>query len=75
MNSAITIIDVRTPGEFAGGHVADSINIPVQEIQERMEEIRSLSNRIILCCASGARSEMAARFLNSQGIACENGGG
>jgi len=36
----ITIIDVRTPQEFAAGHVEGSINIPLQELPQRIEEIR-----------------------------------
>ena len=69
-----TIVDVRTPQEFMGGNVAGSINIPLQEIQQRLDEIKSLDQPIILCCASGNRSGQATAFLKSQGIACENGG-
>lgn len=69
-----TIIDVRTPGEFLGGSVAGSINIPLQEIQQRLEEIKSLQQPIILCCASGTRSGQATIFLQNLGIECENGG-
>ena len=69
------IVDVRTPAEFLGGHVNGSINIPLQEIQVRLEEIKSLPQPIILCCASGIRSEQATQFLSHQGIDCSNGGG
>lgn len=68
------IVDVRTPGEFMGGHVADSINIPLSELPTRIEELRSLESDIILCCASGNRSGQAAAFLSQHGIACQNGG-
>jgi rhodanese-related sulfurtransferase len=37
-----TIVDVRTPVEFMGGNVAGSINIPLQEIQQRIEELKNL---------------------------------
>lgn len=70
----MTIIDVRTPGEFMGGHVAGSINIPLQEIQNRAIEIKALSQPIVLCCASGMRSGQATVYLKSLGIDCENGG-
>ncbi|MDQ3141441.1 MAG: rhodanese-like domain-containing protein [Bacteroidota bacterium] len=70
----ITVIDVRTYGEFMGGHVAGSINIPLQEIQQRLEEIKTLRQPIILCCASGNRSGQAAAFLKNCDIECENGG-
>ena len=70
-----SIIDVRTPEEFRGGHVAGSINIPLQEVQHRLEEIKLMTKPIILCCASGARSGSATAFLKRVGIDCENGGG
>lgn len=69
-----TIIDVRTPVEFMGGNVTGSINIPLQEIGQRIDEIKQLPQPIILCCASGGRSSMATSFLQGQGINCENAG-
>jgi rhodanese-related sulfurtransferase len=68
------IIDVRTPEEFMGGHVAGSINIPLNEIPNRLEEFKSISDKIILCCASGNRSGQAAYFLGDHEIDCINGG-
>ncbi len=68
-----TIIDVRTPSEFQGGHVANSKNIPLQELQNHIEELRGINN-IVLCCASGARSSYATSLLRQNGINCENGG-
>jgi rhodanese-related sulfurtransferase len=73
MNNA-TIVDVRTHGEFMGGHVAGSINIPLQEIPNRVEEFKNMSQPIILCCASGNRSGQATSFLKSHGVECSNGG-
>ncbi|MBP6731447.1 MAG: rhodanese-like domain-containing protein [Chitinophagales bacterium] len=74
MSNQQTIVDVRTPGEFMGGHVAGSINIPLQEIQARLEELKALPQPIVLCCASGNRSGQATSFLKSHGINCTNGG-
>lgn len=74
MNNKQTIVDVRTPGEFMGGHVEGSINIPLQEIQQRIEEIKALPKPIILCCASGNRSGQATSYLKSLGVDCINGG-
>ncbi|MFN5182686.1 MAG: rhodanese-like domain-containing protein [Bacteroidota bacterium] len=68
-----TIVDVRTPAEFMGGHVPGSINIPLQEITARLEEIKKMEN-LVLCCASGGRSGHATDFLKQHGIACENAG-
>ena len=74
MKKSKTIIDVRTPAEFKGGHVAGSINIPLNEIQQRANELREMPQPIVLCCASGGRSGQAAAYLQSIGVSCENGG-
>ncbi|MCL6462429.1 Rhodanese-like domain-containing protein [Flavobacterium micromati] len=71
---ACTIVDVRSHEEFMGGHVADSINIPLGEIQQRMQEIENLKQPLILCCASGNRSGQAQQYLSQKGIHCHNGG-
>ncbi len=69
------IIDVRTPGEFAAGHVAGSINIPLNEVPTRVNEFRSEAP-VILCCQSGNRSGQATNFLQSNGLEnIYNGGG
>jgi rhodanese-related sulfurtransferase len=75
MKSHKTIVDVRQPEEFIGGHVAGSINIPLPEIGIRLDEIRQMPQPLVLCCASGARSNRATEYLRGQGIRCENGGG
>ena len=69
-----TVVDVRTPAEFMGGNVNHSINVPLQEIQQRLNELKQLKTPLILCCASGGRSAVATQFLSSQGIECINGG-
>ena len=69
-----SIIDVRTRGEFSGGHVAGSINIPLNEIPQRIEELKEMQTPIIFCCASGMRSGQATDFAQRQGIDCYNGG-
>jgi rhodanese-related sulfurtransferase len=69
-----TVVDVRTPAEFMGGNVNHSINVPLQEIQQRLNELKQLKTPLILCCASGGRSAVATQFLSSQGIECVNGG-
>ncbi len=69
-----TVVDVRTPQEFMGGNVMGSVNIPVQELQERLEELKNLKQPLVLCCASGGRSGVAHGFLAQQGIECLNGG-
>ena len=70
----VTVVDVRSPEEFMGGHVSNSINIPLQEIPDRLEELQQLQQPLILCCASGNRSGIATQFLTQQRISCLNGG-
>lgn len=69
------IIDVRTTGEFAAGHIKGSKNIPLDKIQSKLQEIKKLNKPIIACCRSGARSGQATSFLKQNGIECINGGG
>jgi rhodanese-related sulfurtransferase len=69
-----TIIDVRSYGEFMGGNVVDSVNIALNEIPDRIAEIKKLKMPLILCCASGNRSGQAQHFLSQHGIECYNGG-
>jgi rhodanese-related sulfurtransferase len=69
-----TVVDVRTHAEYMGGHVVNSINIPLNEIPNRWEEFRAMKQPLLLCCASGNRSGQATAFLKAKGINCENGG-
>lgn len=68
------IIDVRTMAEFNAGHAPGSINIPLSEISMKVDEIKNMNDKIVLCCASGNRSAQATNFLKAHGIDCENGG-
>lgn len=70
-----TVVDVRTKAEFAGGNVAGSINIPLQECVEREAEIMALNQPVLFCCASGGRSGQATAYFQQKGLQCENGGG
>ncbi|MFT7344529.1 MAG: phage shock protein E [Lentimonas sp.] len=71
----MTVVDVRTPGEFLEGNVPNSINIPLIEVPKSVDQFKEMKQPIILCCASGIRSGQAMNFLKSQGIECENAGG
>lgn len=68
------IIDVRTQGEFKGGHVKGSINIPLDQISNKIEKIKKMNTPIITCCASGMRSGSAKNILKNNGIDVYNGG-
>jgi rhodanese-related sulfurtransferase len=50
------------------------VNIPLQEIVDRAEELNALKQPIIFCCASGNRSGQATAYFKAQGLNCENGG-
>lgn len=69
-----TIVDVRSHEEFMGGHVVGSINIPLQTIPERIEELKNLTMPLVLCCASGNRSGQAQHFISQYDLDCYNGG-
>ena len=74
-DSQTTIVDVRTEGEFSEGNVNGSINIPLHEVADRMEELKNMQP-LVLCCLSGGRSGQATAFLQAKG--CDqvyNGGG
>lgn len=65
------LIDVRTPEEFAAGHVAGAINIPVNEVPARLPEVARLTEGkgkdLVLYCRSGRRSAIAAKVLRAEG--------
>lgn len=70
------IVDVRSRGEFVFGAYPGAVNIPLDEIQSRVDELGKKDRKIILYCASGARSAYAAQILQSYGFTnLENGGG
>ena len=68
------IVDVRSPQEYQGGHVAGSINIPVGEISSQISRLQKANKPIITCCASGMRSASAATILKNAGLEAVNGG-
>ncbi|MEU1708685.1 rhodanese-like domain-containing protein [Streptomyces sp. NPDC005706] len=66
----LTVIDVRTPGEYAGGHIPGAFNIPLDQLGRALPEIRGAAERgeVLVVCASGARSENACRTLAESGV-------
>jgi phage shock protein E len=61
------LLDVRTPDEFASGHVSRATNIPVQQLQARLNELGPRSRPVVVYCRSGGRSAQAARLLSTVG--------
>jgi rhodanese-related sulfurtransferase len=68
------IVDVRTPQEYNEGHIANSLNIPVQQIEARISTIKKKGKPVITCCKSGGRAGRAKTILRKNGIKCVNGG-
>lgn len=62
------IVDVRTPQEFLNGSANGSINIPLNELNEKSNQLDK-NKTILVCCASGARSGMAKSILTQKGFA------
>ncbi len=63
------IVDVRTPDDFAKGHVRGAINIPLQDLATRIGELaKSKTKNIIVVCQAGVQSSKAAAQLNQAGF-------
>ena len=76
MEEGAMIIDVRSPGEYAGGHIEGSVNIPLDRLENNLEKLKDKQQHIITCCASGMRSGSAKSLLKSKGYEnVYNGGG
>ncbi|OIO73643.1 MAG: rhodanese [Zetaproteobacteria bacterium CG1_02_53_45] len=65
-NKPHTVVDVRQQGEWESGHATKAVHIPLGEIKQRMGEIAK-DRPVIVVCASGARSSMAATALANAG--------
>ncbi|WP_326586573.1 rhodanese-like domain-containing protein [Streptomyces sp. NBC_01294] len=66
----LTVLDVRTPGEYAAGHLPGALNIPLDQISRALPAIRHAADRgdILVVCTSGARSDSACQTLAEHGI-------
>lgn len=63
------LLDVRTPSEFAEGHIEGATNIPVQELDAKLSTLESKKGQdIVVYCRSGARSAQAKRKLEAAGF-------
>ena len=76
VNQGAIILDVRSKGEYAGGHIKGSMNISVDQLQNNLGKLKDKNQPIITCCASGMRSASAKSILKSNGFSqVYNGGG
>jgi rhodanese-related sulfurtransferase len=63
------VLDVRNEDEFAGGHIADARNIPVDKLQERLNELRKYQQKpLVVNCLSGMRTVKACNVLKKSGF-------
>lgn len=64
----VILLDVRTQGEYARGHLQNSINLPTDELEEKISGVIPDKNQLIyVYCLSGARSDMAVDYLSQIG--------
>ncbi|MCS6915911.1 MAG: rhodanese-like domain-containing protein [Myxococcales bacterium] len=68
VSAGALLVDVRTPEEWASGHLKGAINIPLQELEQRLAELGSRDRSIVLYCHSGNRSSQARRLLERAGF-------
>ena len=70
------ILDVRSKGEYSGGHINGSMNISVDTLSSNLGKLKDKNKTIITCCASGMRSASAKNILKLNGYTnVYNGGG
>ena len=68
-DQALVVLDVRTPAEFAEGHVPGAINIPNGELAARVAELADAKGRdIVVYCRSGIRAAQALDVLDKAGF-------
>ncbi|MEU9338816.1 rhodanese-like domain-containing protein [Streptomyces sp. NPDC048290] len=65
----LTVVDVRTPGEYASGHLPGALNIPLDQLERALPVLRRVHGELLVVCASGARSANACARLAEAGIA------
>jgi phage shock protein E len=63
-----TLLDVRSPMEFMSEQILQSVNIPVDQLELRLDEVKQLSKPLIVFCRSGARSALACSILMRDGM-------
>ncbi len=72
----VLLLDVRTPGEFAGGHIPGAVNVPLAELQRAAKLIGRKDRPVVVYCLSGGRSGRAEAKLRAEGFTrLRNGGG
>ena len=73
-NGRLVLVDVRTPQEYAGGHISGAVNIPVDELRSRLGELPH-DREVAVYCQMGQRGYLAVRILAQAGFKVVNLGG
>lgn len=68
IKNGAAVVDVRSRGEFAGGHAKGAVNIPLDQLNSNLGRFKSKDQVIITCCASGMRSSSAKQILTQAGF-------
>jgi rhodanese-related sulfurtransferase len=68
MQAGARVVDVRTRGEYASGHLPGAVNIPLHELSSRLAELGAKDRAIVVYCASGQRSSRAKGLLRGAGF-------
>ncbi|MFD7455798.1 MULTISPECIES: rhodanese-like domain-containing protein [unclassified Streptomyces] len=64
----LTVIDVRTPGEYASGHLPGALNLPLDQLDRAVPVLREARGALLVVCASGNRSRTACATLAEHGV-------
>lgn len=68
-DATLVVLDVRTPEEFAQGHIPGAVNIPHDQLPNRLAEIAGAKTKdVVVYCRSGRRAALAQETLTSQGF-------
>jgi rhodanese-related sulfurtransferase len=62
------LLDVRTPGEYQDGYIANAVNIPVASLAKNLDKLKDKDQQIVVYCRSGRRASTAIEYLSSQGF-------
>ena len=74
VNNGAFLVDVRSPGEFAGGSAKGAVNIPLDQVTQQLAKLKN-KEHIVVFCRSGNRSGQAKSILENQGIENVTNGG
>ncbi|NJX16787.1 rhodanese-like domain-containing protein [Tamlana crocina] len=75
LEQGAVILDVRSQKEWDNGHIDEALHVPLDNLTDKVDEIKRLNKPVIVCCESGVRAAKAAKFLNLNNIKATNGGG